>query len=62
MTTLCLGDFMKKYKLKDDTTNESDLQRVYNCPLYPRDSKIYSDKRVVNIDDGTMGESHWCAF
>ena len=31
--------FMKKYKLKNDTMNESELQRVYNCPIYPRYSK-----------------------
>ena len=35
---------MKKNKLKNDTMNESQLQRVYDCPIYPKDSKIYSDK------------------
>ena len=34
-------DFMKQYKLKNDTMNESQLQRIYNYPSYPRDSKIY---------------------
>ena len=33
-------DFMRKYNLKDVTTNESELQRNYNHPIYPRDSKI----------------------
>ena len=33
-------DFMKKYNSKNDTMNESDLQRVYNFNIYPRDSKI----------------------
>ena len=42
--------------------NESQLQKVYNYPMYPRDSKIYSDKGFVNIDDGRMGGSHWVAF
>ena len=32
---------MKKYNLKDDTMNEFQLQKIYNCPIYPRDSKIY---------------------
>ena len=41
---------MKKKNLKDDTLNESDLQRVYNYPIYPRASEIYSDKGLVNID------------
>ena len=50
---------MKKYNLKNDTMNESKLQRVYIYRIYPRDSRIYSDKRFVNIDDGRMGGSHW---
>ena len=37
---LNLKNFMKKYKLKDDTMKESQSQRVYNYPIYPRDSKI----------------------
>ena len=54
--------FYEKNNLKNDTMNESDLQRFYNYPIYPRDSKIYSDKGFVNIDDGRMGGTHWCAF
>ena len=42
--------------------NENDLQRVYNCPIYPRDSKRYSDKVIVNTDNGSHGGSHCCAF
>ena len=42
--------------------NEFLLQKVYNYPIYPRDSKIYSDKGFVNIDDGRMDESHWTCF
>ena len=53
---------MKKYKLKNDTTNESQLQKIYNYPIYPRDSKIYSDKGFVNIDNGSQGGTHWTAF
>ena len=30
--------------------------------LYPRDSKKHSDKRFVNIDNGSRGGSHGCAF
>ena len=42
--------------------NESELQRVHDCKTYPRDSKKYSDKRVVNIDDGRMVGRHWTCF
>ena len=42
--------------------NESQLQRVYNYTINPRDSKIYSDKRFVNIDNGSMGGTHWTCF
>ena len=55
-------DFMKKYNLKGDTMNESDLQRIYNDPIYPRDSKLCSDKGFVNIDNDDMGGSHWTGF
>ena len=53
---------MKKYNLKDFTMNESQLQKIYNYPIYPRGSKIYSDKGFVNIDKGGMGESYWTCF
>ena len=53
---------MKKYKLKDDTMNESQLQKIYNYPIHPRDFKIYSNKGFVNIDDGSQGGTHWVCF
>ena len=63
MEVLNFRDFMKKYNLENDTTKESQLQRIYNYPIYPKDSKIYSDKGFINIDDGSMGGSHWtCVF
>ena len=62
MKILNFKDFMKKYKLKNDTMNESQLQEIYNYTIYPRDSKIYSDKGFVNIDDGSRGGSHWTCF
>ena len=40
MTNLIFTDFMKKYKLKKDSMNESDFKKIYNYPLYPTDSKI----------------------
>ena len=62
MKALKFKDFMKIYNLKNDTMDESDLQRVYNYPIYPRDSKIYSDKGFVNIDNGSQGGTHWTCF
>ena len=41
---MTIEDFLKKDNLKNDTMNESKLQKVYNYPIYPRDSKKYSDK------------------
>ena len=62
MKILNFKDFMKKYNLKNDTMNESELQRVYNCSIYPRDSKIYSDRGYVNIDNGSQEGTHRTCF
>ena len=62
MIILSFEDFMKKNKLKNDTMNESELQKIYNYPIYPRDSKINSDKGFVNIDNGSQGGTHWTCF
>ena len=62
MKILNFKDFMKKCKLKDDTMNESQLQKIYNYPIYPRDGKIYSDKGFGNIDDGSQNGTHWTCF
>ena len=42
--------------------NESELQKINNYPIYPRDSKIPSDKGFVNIDNGSQGGTHWTCF
>ena len=42
--------------------NASELQRIYNYAIYPRDSKIYSDNRFVKIDNGFQGGTHWTCF
>ena len=42
--------------------NESQLQKIYNYPIFPRDSKIYSDKGFINIDNGSVGGTHWTCF
>ena len=53
---------MKTYKSKNDTMNETDIQRVYKYHIYPRDSKKYSVKDFVTIDFGRMGGSRWTCF
>ena len=62
MKVLNFKDFINKNKLKNDTMIESQLQKFYIYPIYPRDSKIYSDKGFLNIDDGSQGGSHWTCF
>ena len=62
MKVLNFKGFMKKYNLKNDTMNESQLQKNYNFPIYPRESKIHSGDGFVNIDNGSMGGSHWTCF
>ena len=42
--------------------NEFELQRFYNHPIYPRDSKIYSDRGFVNKDNGSQDGTHWTCF
>ena len=54
--------FMKKYNLENNTLNELELRKVYNYPMKPRDSRIYSDKGFFNFDGGSMGSSHWTCF
>ena len=53
-----LKDFMKKNELTEKTMNEYRLRKLYKNPRFPRDSKTYSVKRFVIIDDGSMGGSH----
>ena len=62
MKVLNFKDFMEKYSLRNYTMNESQLQIIYNYPIYPRDSKIYSDRRFINIDIGSQGGTHWTCF
>ena len=62
MKNLKFKVFMKKYNIKNDTMNESHLQKIYNYPIYPRYSKIYSDKGFVSIDNGFLGGTHWACF
>ena len=62
MKVLKFKDFMKKNNLKNDTMIESQLQKIYNHPIYPRDSIIFSDRVFININNGSQGGTHWTAF
>ena len=62
MRIINFEDFMKTDNLKNNTLTESELRRVYDYPIFPRDSKIYSDKGFVNLDIGSMGGSRWTCF
>ena len=62
MKFLKFKDFMKKYKLKNDTMDESQLQKRYNNNVYHRGSKRNSDKGLGNIDNGSQGGTHWTCF
>ena len=53
---------MEKINLKDVTIIECQLQKFYIYPVYPRNSKLYSDKGFANIDNGSTGETHWTCF
>ena len=62
MKVLKFKDFMKKHNLKNDIMNESELQKIYNYPIYTRDSKVYSDRGFVKIDNGSLEGTHWTCF
>ena len=62
MKVLNFKDFTKKYSLKNATLDESQLQKIYNFLIYPRDSKLYSNKGFVIVDDGSQGGTHWTCF
>ena len=43
--------------------NESQLQKIHNYKIYPRDSIRSTHKRFVNIDYGRiLNGSHWTFF
>ena len=42
--------------------DESALQKVYNYPINPGDSKTYSDKGFINLDIGAQVGTHWTCF
>ena len=53
---------MKEDKVRNATMIAFEIQRYYIYPVCPRDSKIDSDKDFNDIDNGSMGGSHWSCF
>ena len=51
--------FVKQNNMKNDTMHKSDIERAFN---YPKNSKTYSDEGFVNIENGSIGGSHWVKF
>ena len=62
MKVLNFKDFMKTYNSKNDTINETQLQKIYNYTIYPRDSELNLDRGFVKIDNGSQGGTHWTCF
>ena len=46
---------MKKFVFEIDIMKKSELQKFYNYPTFPSDSKTSSGKRFVNFDTGAQG-------
>ena len=40
----------------------TDLKKVYNYSIYPRNSKVTTNKGFVNNDNGSMGGNHGACF
>ena len=59
MTVLIVKDFVEKYNLKNDSMNESKLQKVISHPIYPRVSKIKADNVFVYTNLGSQRGTNW---
>ena len=55
-------NILKNNNLKKDTMKGKNLQRVSVYGKVLTDSKIYSEKGFVKIDNGSMGWSHFVCF
>ena len=51
---LILKDIMTK-KIENSTLDEIQLKKVFNFTMYPEDSKITTNKRIIKSDEGSMG-------
>ena len=38
------------------------IYKEFSYPIYPRDSRLKSDREFLHIDNGSQGGSHWTCF
>ena len=62
MTTTNLKNFWKNIIQKLLLRTKLIWKKAYNYTIYPRDSKISTEKRYVNNDDVSLGGTHWTCF
>ena len=53
---------MEKFHLKKATIKEGEFKKVYNCTIYPINSRRTSDERFVKIDNGEQSGTQWTCF
>ena len=41
---------------------EGDLRKLSNYSVHQRDSKLTTNKALINIDGGKLGGAHWTFF
>ena len=59
--TLSLKSFSNKYGFNDETMKENDLTRKLKIKI-SNGSEITTKRGFVNIDNGSMGATHWTCF
>ena len=53
---------MKECNLIVDTMTKRELKNMYKYSIYPKDSRNFTDKRFVEIDNGCIGLTQWTCF
>ena len=53
---------ISRFSRDNKTRKESDLQKLFIYPIYPRDFKLYFDRGFVSIDNGSQRGTHWIRF
>ena len=59
---LHLKNFLEKYILKADNINGRKIQKNFKYLIYPRVSKMFSGRRLINIEHSRMGGIHCTCF
>ena len=48
--------------MKVESRSESECEQVFSDNIYTKDSLFTSEKRLVNVENGQMGGTHWTCF